>query len=84
MAGTRAALIEGEEPGLLPGESGGHGHVVWVDGEMHERAAGEDQVGRVAIGAVLLARVVDVLPGEGVLQLGRGDGNAVDHERHVE
>ena len=56
MTGTRAALIEGEEPGLLPGEPGGHGHVVRVDGEMHERAAGEDQVGRVAIGAVLLAR----------------------------
>lgn len=84
MAGTRTALIEGEEPGLLPGEPGGHGHVVRVDGEMHERAAGEDQVGRVAISAVLLARVLDVLPGEGVLQFGRGDGDAVDHERHVE
>jgi len=36
-----------------------------------------------AVAAVLVHRVLDVLPGELVLQLGGGDGNAVDEECQI-
>ena len=58
--------------------------MVRVDGEVDQGAAGEDRVVRVAVGAVLGLGVLNVLPGERVLELGGGDGDAVDQQRHVE
>src|ERR1017187_8988460 len=53
-----------------------------VDGEVHERALGEEKIVRIPV-AVLDNGVVSVLPGIRVLQLGSGDGQPVDEERHV-
>ena len=44
----------------------------------------KSQVRRVAVGAVLLDRVLDGLAGERVLQLGRRDRDAVDEQAQVE
>ena len=55
-----------------------------VDREVHERPLGEDQVVRVAVGAVLRHRVLDGLVRQRVLQLRRGDRDAVDDEGQVE
>nr|WP_228787188.1 hypothetical protein [Nocardia terpenica] len=44
----------------------------------------EDQLGGVTLLAVLLLRLLDPLPGERVLQLGRRHGNAVEQQRQIE
>ena len=49
---------------------------------MHEGAPGEEQIVRVPV-AVLGNGVVGVLPGIRVLELGGGNGQPVDEERHV-
>jgi hypothetical protein len=51
---------------------------------MHQRPTAESDVGRVAIGSVLVLGVLDGLVREGVLQLGRRDRDAVDEEAQVE
>ena len=78
------AQVEGQEAGLLPGQLGGHGHAVRVHGEVDEGAPAEGDVGRVPVRAVLGDGVLDVLVGEGVLQLGGGGRDAVDEERQVD
>ena len=43
------AQVEGQEPGRLPGQLGGHGDPVGVHGEVHERPAGQGDVPRVPV-----------------------------------
>ena len=51
---------------------------------MYDRPAVEGDVLRVAVFAVLRLRLLHILAGERVLQLRRGDGEAVDEEREVQ
>lgn len=71
VACSTAALVEGKEPCRVPGEPGRHVDLVRVDGEVHDGARPEDQVGRIPVGAVLLHRLLHALVREGVLQARR-------------
>ena len=64
----------------------GHEHRFGVHGEMDQRAALEleDRLARVAVLLVLPARIFHRLAGERVLQLQRGDGDAVQAEGDIE
>src|SRR5260370_1221335 len=53
-----------------------------IDSEVDEGAPGEEKIVRVPA-AVLGHGVVGVLPGVRVLELGGGNGQPVDEERHV-
>ena len=75
------AKVEGEKPGLLARQLGGHGHLVGVDGEVDQGAPGEGHVGGVAVSPVLGDGVLDVLIGERILELGRSRWDAIDEER---
>ena len=56
-----------------------------VHGEVdHAAAELEQPLARVAVALVLLDRILDRLLGEAVLQLERGDGQAVDEEAEIE
>ena len=82
---AEAPLVERQEPGLRPGESGRHEHLLGIHREVGEAApVGEERLARVTVVPVLPDRVGDILPGEGVLELGREDGDAVQEEREVE
>ena len=79
------APVEGEETRLAAGEVGRGVDELRVDGEMGETpAVGEERLARVAIRLVLPNRVLDGLPGQRVLELGREDGYAVQEEHEVE
>jgi hypothetical protein len=84
VASAAAALVEREEDGVLPGQAGRHRDPVRVDGEVDQRAPAEDEVVRVAVGAVLRDRVLDGLLGERILELGGRDRYAVDDQDEVE
>ena len=79
-------LVEGKELGGVPGQPRGHANPLGVYGEVHERTALEleDRLPRIAVAPVLLDRILHRLPGERVLQLHRGDGDAVQTQRQVE
>ena len=78
-------LVERQEAGRGPGQPGRHEHQIRVHGEVGQAApVGEKRLARVAGGPVLPDRVLDVLPVERVLELGREDRNAVEEERQVE
>ena len=81
-----AAAVEGQEARGAARQLRGHEHVRGVGGEVHERAGleGEDRVLGGAVLAVLAHRVPHRLAGEGVLQLGRGRGDAVERQHEVE
>ena len=60
-------------------------HLVVVDGEVDKASAElEKPLTRVAVALVLLDGVVDGLLGQAVLQLERGDGQAVHEQAEVE
>ena len=81
---AEAPLVERQEPSLRPGESGRHEHLLGVHREVGEAApVGEERLARVAVGTVLPNGVLDVLAVEGVLELGREDGDTVQEEREV-
>ena len=86
VAGTAlVALVEGQEPGLASVELGAEADLGVVNCEVGEGAPeAEDQLLRAAVPAVLLDRVLDRLLGEAVLELERGDRQAVDEEAEVE
>lgn len=84
VPGAAGALVERQESRLLTGEAGAHVDLARVDGEVHQRAGAEDQVGRIAVALVLPDRVPDALLGERVLQLGRRGRDSVDEERQVD
>lgn len=84
LARPARALVEGEKPGVLPGEVRGHVDLVRIGREVHECPGAEDPVGGVPVAAVLVDRVRDALVGKGVLQLRRRRRDAVDHEHEVE
>jgi hypothetical protein len=76
--------VEGQELGRLPGELGGHGHAVRVDGEVDQGSAGQGDVGRVPVDAVLGLGVLDGLVGERVLEFGGGGRDAVYQQGQVD
>ncbi len=78
------AEVEGQEPRRLALQLGGHRDRIGVDREVDERAPPERDVLRIAVVAVLLDRVLDVLAGEVVLQLRRRDRNAVEEQAEVD
>ena len=78
------AEVERQEPRRLALELGRHRDRIGIHREVDERAAAERHVLRVAVVAVLLDRVLDVLAGEMVLQLRRRDRDAVEEQAEVE
>ena len=76
--------VEGQESCGLALEPGGHRDGIRVDGEMHQRAPTERDIPRIAVVAVLLDRLLDVLAGEMVLKLRRCDRDAVQEQAEVD
>ncbi len=76
--------VERQEPRRLPLQLGRHRDRIGVDGEVDQRAPAERDVLRIAVGAVLLDRVLDVLAGEVVLQLRGCDRDAVEEQAEVD
>ena len=81
-----AALVEGQEVRRRARQPRGHQHRLGVHREVDQRAALEleDRLARVAVLLVLPARILHRLARERVLQLHRGDGDAVQAQRDVE
>ena len=87
VAGAAVApFVEGQEVRRRPCQPRGHEHRFGVHGEVHQRAALEleDRLARIAVLLVLPARLFHRLAGERVLQLQRGDGDAVQAEGDIE
>ena len=79
------ALVEWQEPRGFALEVRAEPHLVLIHGEMRHTAAElEELFARVAIALVLFHSVLDRLFGEAVLQLERGDRQAVDEQAEVE
>ena len=78
------AAVERQKARLLAREPCRHLDRLGIDREVHERPTAEGDVGRVAIGSVLVLGVLDGLVRERVLQLRRGDRDAVDEEAQVQ
>ena len=78
------AAIERQEARLLASKPCCHLHRLGIDGEMHQRPAAKGDVGRVAVGPILVLGVLDGLVRERVLQLGCGYRDAVDKEAQIE
>src|SRR6266581_7966692 len=79
---TEASLVERQEPGSRTGEVGRYIHEVRVDCEVCEAApVGEEGFARIAVGLVLPHCVLNVLPGERVLQF-RGEDRYPVQEQH--
>ena len=79
------ALVEGPEPRGLALEVCAVLHLVVVHREVRHRAAElEELLAGVAVALVLLHGVLDRLLGEAVLQLERGDRQAIDEQAEVE
>ncbi|MBV6522209.1 MAG: hypothetical protein MNPFHGCM_02355 [Gemmatimonadaceae bacterium] len=79
------ALVEGQEARPRAREARRHVDEIRVDGEVREAAAiGQERLARVAVGLVLPDRVLDVLPGERVLEFGGKDRHPVQEEHEVE
>ena len=84
MSCAAGALVEWQEPCARARELGRHGNRVGVHREVHQCPSCQRHVGGVAVIAVLLDGVLEVLMRELVLQLrGRG-GDAVDQDRQVD
>ena len=79
ITGTVAALVEGQEEGLVPGELRGHPRLVQVNTEERQDALVELKANftRIAVSLPLLLGVFYILAGELVLQLKGKHGNAV-------
>ena len=76
--------VERQKPRLLAGETGRHLHVVGIDSEVDERPSAKGHVGRIAVGPILVLRVLDGLMGERVLEFSRRDRDAVHEQTQVE
>ena len=85
VAGTVVApLVEGQEPAVGTAQLGAHLHVGIVHCQMHGTSlVHEQQVLRVAVGAILAHGIGGGLHRERVLQLHRDDGQAVDQQHHI-
>ena len=82
---AEAPLVERQEPGLRAEELGGHEHLVRIHSEVGEAPrVGEERLAWVPVGPVLVDRVLDVLAGERVLELGGEDRDAVQEEREID
>ena len=79
------ALVEWQEPRGFALEVRAEPHLVLIHGKVRHRAAElEELFARVAVTLVLFHSVFDRLLGEAVLQLERGDRQAVDEQAEVE
>ena len=68
---TIASLVEGQETSVLPFKVRGHIDKLWVNREMHQAASkSEERFARIAIRAVLLNSVLNILSRERVLEFG--------------
>ena len=83
---TVAAAVERQEVRCSAAKSGGHQHRLGVDREVHQRAALEleDRLVGVPVALVLRPGVLDGLSGERVLELERGERDAVEAQGDVE
>ena len=82
---AEAPLVEGQKPSRESGEQGRHEDQFRVHGEVGEAApVGKERLPRIAVVLILPDRILDVLPVERVLELGREDRDAVQEEREVE
>ena len=81
-----APLVEGEEDGVLPAQMRGEPHLVRVYGEVREAAPeGQQRLLWIAArGFVLVDGVVIALPGEGILEFHREEGDAVEEQPHIQ
>ncbi len=78
-------LVERQEARLRSHQVGRDVDQVRVHREVREAApVGEERLPRVAVGLVLPNRILDILSGQRVLQLGREDRDAVKDEHKVE
>ena len=78
-------LLKGRNQDALPLQVRAEAHLCVVHGEVDDAAAElEQQLPRVAVALVLLDGVLDGLLGQAVLQLERGDRQAVDEQAQVE
>ena len=79
-------FVEGQEERRRPCQPRGHEHRFGVHSEVHQRPPLEleDRLARVAVLHVLPARLFHRLPGERVLQLQRGHGDAVQAQGDIE
>ena len=78
------APVERQEARRGALEARRHRDLLGVHGEVDDRPAPRVTFFGSRFVAVLLLGVLDALPREGVLQLSRGDGDAVDEERQVQ
>ena len=83
-----AAAVKRQEKRSLPGQPGGHIRFIGVNRKMHQRPFFElDERGFLGwhpVFDVLQNGVDGRLAGEGVFELNRGDGQAVEREQHVD
>ena len=79
------ALVEGQEPRLLPLQMGAHPNLGIVHGEVDDAAPElEQRLPRIAVALELFDRVRDGLLRQAVLELEGGNRQSVDEGRHVE
>ena len=77
------ALVERQEPGVLPRQMGSHGNRVRIDCEMHHPHPAQRAVLRIPVLPVLQDRVLNGLTGERILQLGRRHRDTVHEQRQI-
>ena len=79
-------LIEGEEVGGVPGETGGHPNDFRIDSKMSQGAAFEFKDGfvLVAIAPILVFGILSRLAGEGIFEFEGDQGNAVEAEGEID
>jgi hypothetical protein len=84
-AAVGAALVEGQKLRVFALQLGAELHLLFIHGEVHQAAGeGEQGLAGIAILFVLLNGVTDVLTGEVVLELKRGQRQAVDEQGQIE
>lgn len=73
------ALVEGQEIAVISGQLGTHVGLVWIHRKVDQTAAKFKQwLSRIAVSAVLLDGVVNILARPGVFELQRGNRQPVD------
>ena len=80
------AQVEGQEEGLVPTQARSHEHLVLVYRKVHQRALFElkQQLARIPVALVLPLGVFHRLARKRVLQLCRGNGQAVQKQHQVQ
>ena len=82
---AESPAIERQKPRVRPGEMGRDVDQFRIDGEMRETAAiGKERLARVAVGLVLADRVLDLLAGQRIFELGGENRDAVQKQHEIE